>query len=126
MRAFLITLCVGLLSLSHSAYALFGNNDQGLELNSANSFVPVDQAFPFNYYQQDGKVPYRLASKRGLLPLSAQSLILRVKTSRSAQSKLKTDNHIKTRFFGEVSIYTQPLFVQVSTTKLPRWFSAYR
>lgn len=112
MRAFLITLCVGLLSLSHSAYALFGNNDQGLELDSANSFVPVDQAFPFNYYQQDGKVLIDWQVKEGYylyqhsLDFSGQNLAI-------GPVEMENGQPYQDEFFGEVSIYTQPLFVQV-------------
>ena len=112
MRAFLITLCVGLLSLSHSAYALFGNNDQGLELNSANSFVPVDQAFPFNYYQQDGKVLIDWQVKEGYY-LYQHSLDFTGKNLAIGSVEMENGQPYQDEFFGEVSIYTQPLFVQV-------------
>ena len=112
MRAFLITLCVGLLSLSHSAYALFGNNDQGLELNSANSFVPVDQAFPFNYYQQDGKILIDWQVKEGYY-LYQHSLDFTGKNLAIGSVEMENGQPYQDEFFGEVSIYTQPLFVQV-------------
>jgi thiol:disulfide interchange protein DsbD len=112
MRAFLITLCVGLLSLSHSAYALFGNNDQGLELNSANSFVPVDQAFPFNYYQQDGKILIDWQVKEGYY-LYQHSLDFTGKNLAIGSVEIENGQPYQDEFFGEVSIYTQPLFVQV-------------
>ncbi|MEZ9058624.1 protein-disulfide reductase DsbD [Vibrio pelagius] len=112
MRAFLITLCVGLLSLSHSAYALFGNNDQGLELNSANSFVPVDQAFPFNYYQQDGKVLIDWQVKEGYY-LYQHSLDFTGQNLAIGSVEMENGQPYQDEFFGEVSIYTQPLFVQV-------------
>ena len=112
MRAFLITLCVGLLSLSHSAYALFGNNDQGLELNSANSFVPVDQAFPFNYYQQDGKILIDWQVKEGYY-LYQHSLDFTGKNLAIGSVEIENGQPYQDEFFGEVSIYTLPLFVQV-------------
>ena len=112
MRAFLITLCVGLLSLSHSAYALFGNNDQGLELDSANSFVPVDQAFPFNYYQQDGKVLIDWQVKEGYY-LYQHSLDFTGKNLAIGPVEMENGQPYQDEVFGEVSIYTQPLFVQV-------------
>ncbi|MEF1226605.1 protein-disulfide reductase DsbD [Vibrio fortis] len=112
MRAFLITLCVGLLSLSHSAYALFGNNDQGLELDSANSFVPVDQAFPFNYYQQDGKVLIDWQVKEGYY-LYQHSLGFTGQNLAIGPVEMENGQPYQDEFFGEVSIYTQPLFVQV-------------
>ena len=112
MRAFLITLCVGLLSLSHSAYALFGNNDQGLELDSANSFVPVDQAFPFNYYQQDGKVFIDWQVKEGYY-LYQHSLDFTGQNLAIGPVEMENGQPYQDEFFGEVSIYTQPLFVQV-------------
>ncbi|KDN29546.1 thiol:disulfide interchange protein [Vibrio fortis] len=112
MRAFLITLCVGLLSLSHSAYALFGNNDQGLELDSANSFVPVDQAFPFNYYQQDGKVLIDWQVKEDYY-LYQHSLDFTGQNLAIGPVEMENGQPYQDEFFGEVSIYTQPLFVQV-------------
>lgn len=112
MRAFLITLCVGLLSLSHSAYALFGNNDQGLELDSANSFVPVDQAFPFNYYQQDGKILIDWQVKEGYY-LYQHSLDFTGQNLAIGPVEMENGQPYQDEFFGEVSIYTQPLFVQV-------------
>ncbi|WP_261882208.1 protein-disulfide reductase DsbD [Vibrio pelagius] len=112
MRAFLITLCVGLLSLSHSAYALFGNNDQGLELDSANSFVPVDQAFPFNYYQQDDKILIDWQVKEGYY-LYQHSLDFTGQNLAIGPVEMENGQPYQDEFFGEVSIYTQPLFVQV-------------
>ncbi|UTT83664.1 protein-disulfide reductase DsbD [Vibrio pelagius] len=112
MRAFLITLCVGLLSLSHSAYALFGNNDQGLELDSANSFVPVDQAFPFNYYQQDDKILIDWQVKEGYY-LYQHSLDFTGQNLAIGTVEMENGQPYQDEFFGKVSIYTQPLFVQV-------------
>ncbi|MEO0888902.1 MAG: protein-disulfide reductase DsbD domain-containing protein, partial [Pseudomonadota bacterium] len=61
MRALLSVLLLGLITFSAPSMALFGNDQFGNNQNNAfgssnDSFVPVDQAFPFNYYQQDGKL----------------------------------------------------------------------
>lgn len=113
MRAYLTLLFVGLLSVSTSALALFGNNDQGLDLNAgSNTFVPVDQAFPFNYYQQDDKILIDWQVKEGYY-LYQHSLDFTGQNLAIGPVEMENGQPHQDEFFGEVSIYTQPLFVQV-------------
>ncbi|MDK9739971.1 protein-disulfide reductase DsbD [Vibrio sp. D404a] len=113
MRVYLTLLFVGLLSVSTSALALFGNNDQGLELNAgSNTFVPVDQAFPFNYYQQDDKILIDWQVKEGYY-LYQHSLDFTGQNLAIGPVEMEDGQPHQDEFFGEVSIYTQPLFVQV-------------
>ncbi|MDK9759044.1 protein-disulfide reductase DsbD, partial [Vibrio sp. D173a] len=81
-------------------------------LDSANSFVPVDQAFPFNYYQQDGKVLIDWQVKEGYY-LYQHSLDFTGQNLTIGPVEMENGQPYQDEFFGEVSIYTQPLFVQV-------------
>ncbi|MBW3697304.1 protein-disulfide reductase DsbD [Vibrio sp. T187] len=113
MRAVISFIFIGLLTLSNPALALFGKNDQGLTLgNSNNTFVPVDQAFPFNFYQQDNKVlldwqvkeDYYLYQSR--MSFSAENAVV-------GDVVMEEGQPYQDEFFGKVNIYTQPLFVEV-------------
>ncbi|MGR5456483.1 protein-disulfide reductase DsbD, partial [Vibrio alfacsensis] len=46
------------IAFSTPSWALFGNsnNAPAFAPNTANTFVPVDEAFPMNFYQQGNKV----------------------------------------------------------------------
>ncbi|ANQ27561.1 protein-disulfide reductase DsbD [Vibrio natriegens] len=117
MRALLSVLLLGLITFSAPALALFGkdqfNNSQNNNFgNSSDSFVPVDQAFPFNFYQQDDKLMldwqvrdgYYLYQER--LSVSGENVTL-------GELDMERGTPHKDEFFGEVHIYTMPLFVNV-------------
>ena len=109
--ATLLFICISL--FTQPAWALFGNDNAEPSFGGNNNgFVPVDQAFPFNYYQQDGKVLLDWQVKEGYylyqhsLSFSGQNLAI-------GNLELEDGKPHQDEFFGEVSIYTQPLFVQV-------------
>ena len=109
--ATLLFACISL--LTQPAWALFGNDNAEPSFGGNNNgFVPVDQAFPFNYYQQDGKVLLDWQVKEGYylyqhsLSFSGQNLAI-------GNVELEDGKPHQDEFFGEVSVYTQPLFVQV-------------
>ncbi|ANQ18253.1 protein-disulfide reductase DsbD [Vibrio natriegens] len=117
MRALLSVLLLGLITFSAPSLALFGkdqfNNSQNNNFgNSSDSFVPVDQAFPFNFYQQDDKLMldwqvrdgYYLYQER--LSVSGENVTL-------GELDMERGTPHKDEFFGEVHIYTMPLFVNV-------------
>ncbi|MGF1752583.1 protein-disulfide reductase DsbD [Vibrio makurazakiensis] len=113
MRAVISFIFIGLLTLSNPALALFGKSDQTLNLgNSNNTFVPVDQAFPFNHFQQGNKVlldwqvkeDYYLYQSR--FSFSAENAIV-------GELNFEDGQPYQDEFFGKVNIYTQPLFVEV-------------
>ncbi|HCG5489347.1 TPA: protein-disulfide reductase DsbD [Vibrio parahaemolyticus] len=117
MRALLSVLLLGLITFSTPSLALFGkdqfNNSQNNSFGSSNdSFVPVDQAFPFNFYQQDDKLMldwqvrdgYYLYQER--LSVSGENISL-------GELKMENGTPHKDEFFGDVHIYTTPLFVNV-------------
>lgn len=95
--------CVGAFGNDNAEPSFGGNN---------NGFVPVDQAFPFNYYQQDGKVLLDWQVKEGYY-LYQHSLSFTGQNLAIGNVELEDGKPHQDEFFGEVSIYTQPLFVQV-------------
>ena len=109
--ATLLFVCISL--FTQPAWALFGNDNAEPSFGGNNNgFVTVDQAFPFNYYQQDGKVLLDWQVKEGYylyqhsLSFSGQNLAI-------GNVELEDGEPHQDEFFGEVSVYTQPLFVQV-------------
>lgn len=117
MRALLSVLLLGLITFSTPSLALFGkdqftnsqNNSFG---SSSDSFVPVDQAFPFNFYQQDDKLMldwqvrdgYYLYQER--LSVSGENISL-------GELQMENGTPHQDEFFGDVHIYTTPLFVNI-------------
>ncbi len=117
MRALLSVLLLGLITFSTPSLALFGkdqfNNSQNNSFgSSSDSFVPVDQAFPFNFYQQDDKLMldwqvrdgYYLYQER--LSVSGENISL-------GELQMENGTPHKDEFFGDVHIYTTPLFVNI-------------
>ncbi len=83
------------------------------------------RSFPFQLLPARQQAPSRLASK-GLLPLSTWPLFHRQKNLAIGNVEMEDSQPAQDEFFGEVSIYTQPLFVQVPLPELPRWLTADR
>ena len=112
MRAFISLLVIGLLTLSNPAFALFGKSEPSLNLTSSNTFVPVDQAFPLNHFQQGNQIlldwqvkdEYYLYQHR--IAFSGENLLI-------GDEQMEDGQPYQDEFFGEVSIYTEPLFVQI-------------
>ena len=117
MRALFSILLLGLITFSAPSFALFGkdqlNNSQNNSFGSnSETFVSVDQAFPFNFYQQDGKLMldwqvrdgYYLYQER--LSVSGENVTL-------GELDMESGTPHNDEFFGEVHIYTMPLFVNV-------------
>jgi len=112
----LLLLCLS--AISTPAMALFGNsnaspsfaNNTGFTDN--NRFVAVDQAFPFNAVQQGDRLmldwqvkqDYYLYQHR--ISVSGENLEL-------GDIIMRDGEPYKDEFFGDVNIYTSPLFVEV-------------
>ncbi|EGA66747.1 protein-disulfide reductase DsbD [Vibrio brasiliensis] len=99
--------------ISMPAMALFGNSNSAPSFGqNNNTFVPVDQAFPFNSYQQGDRVfldwqvkdDYYLYQHR--ISVSGENVTL-------GDIEMRDGEPHKDEFFGEVNIYTTPLFVEV-------------
>ena len=117
MRALLSVLLLGLITFSAPSMALFGNDQFGNNQNNAfgssnDSFVPVDQAFPFNYYQQDGKLMLDWQVRDGYY-LYQERLSVAGENVALGDLQMEEGTPHKDEFFGDVHIYTQPLFVNV-------------
>lgn len=107
----LILLCFSLISAP--ALAVFGNSNSTPSFGSSdNTFVPVDQAFPFNAYQQDNRVfldwqvkqDYYLYQHR--ISISGENVVV-------GDIMMEEGLPYEDEFFGQVNIYTSPLFVEV-------------
>ncbi|NOI58375.1 protein-disulfide reductase DsbD [Vibrio coralliilyticus] len=114
MRAVFSLILLCLTVASAPALALFEQSNSAPSFgNQSNTFVPVDQAFPFNAYQQGDKVfldwqvkqDYYLYQHR--LSVSGENVTV-------GELKMEDGQPYKDEFFGEVNIYTTPLFVEVS------------
>jgi len=107
----LILLCISIVSAP--ALAGFGQSNSTPSFGASNNtFVPVDQAFPFNSFQQGNRVfldwqvkqDYYLYQHR--ISVSGENVTL-------GDIKMQDGEPYKDEFFGEVNIYTTPLFVEV-------------
>jgi thiol:disulfide interchange protein DsbD len=107
-------LLLSLTTLALPSWALFGDNNtsNAFTPSGTNTFVPVDQAFPMNAYQQGDRVyidwqvkpDYYLYQDR--LNFSGENVTL-------GNIELQQGEPYTDEFFGDVTIYTQPLFVEV-------------
>ncbi|USD32342.1 MULTISPECIES: protein-disulfide reductase DsbD [Vibrio] len=113
MRAVFSLILLCLTVASAPAMALFEQSNPAPSFgNQSNTFVPVDQAFPFNAYQQGDKVfldwqvkqDYYLYQHR--LSVSGENITV-------GELKMEDGQPYQDEFFGEVNIYTTPLFVEV-------------
>jgi thiol:disulfide interchange protein DsbD len=113
MRFILSLVLLSLTVISAPAMALFGNSNSTPSFgNSSNTFVPVDEAFPFNAFQQGNHVlidwqvkdDYYLYQHR--ISVSGENVTL-------GEIEMRDGEPYKDEFFGEVNIYTSPLFVEV-------------
>ncbi|HCZ9550799.1 TPA: protein-disulfide reductase DsbD [Vibrio alginolyticus] len=117
MRALLSVLLLGLITFSTPSLALFGKDQFNSSQNnsfgsSSDSFVPVDQAFPFNFYQQDDKLMLDWQVRDGYYLYQERLSVVGEKVS-LGELQMEDGTPHKDEFFGDVHIYTQPLFVNV-------------
>ncbi|NOH80764.1 protein-disulfide reductase DsbD [Vibrio sp. RE86] len=107
----LLLLCISVVSAP--ALALFGQSNSAPSFgNNSNTFVPVDQAFPFNAFQQGDQVlidwqvkeDYYLYQHR--ISISGENVTI-------GTVEMRDGEPYKDEFFGDVNIYTTPLFVEV-------------
>ncbi len=117
MRALLPVLLLGLITFSTPSLALFGKDQFNSSQNnsfgsSSDSFVPVDQAFPFYFYQQDDKLMLDWQVRDGYYLYQERLSVAGEKVS-LGELQMEDGTPHKDEFFGDVHIYTQPLFVNV-------------
>ena len=106
----LLLLCFSFLSAP--AMALFDNNNSTPSFANNNTFVAVDDAFRFNALQQGNRVLLDWQVKDGYylyqhrISVSGENVAL-------GTIKMRDGQPYTDEFFGEVNIYTTPLFVEV-------------
>ncbi|WP_070969848.1 protein-disulfide reductase DsbD [Vibrio sonorensis] len=100
--------------VSMPSMALFDNNNTLDALsNNSNTFVPVGEAFPFNYYQDSNainidwqvKSEYYLYQER--ISISGENVTV-------SGVEMRDGEPYTDQFFGDVHIYTSPLFAKVT------------
>jgi len=116
MRAFLYSLMIGLLSVSFSASALFGNNEQQSSTssfdNSNSRFVTVDKAFPFSGNQINNTVYLEWDVTPGYY-LYQHQFSVSIENGEIGEVEQREGKPYKDQFFGAVQIYKQPLTIKV-------------
>ncbi|MGC7892336.1 protein-disulfide reductase DsbD [Vibrio anguillarum] len=118
MRLLFSFVLLALLTLSQPALAVFGNDNpfnsgNNLGLASAdNQFVPVDQAFPFHAEQQGRQVFLDWQVKQGYY-LYQDRISISAENAQLGEIEMLDGQPYRDEFFGDVKIYTEPLFVDV-------------
>ncbi|WP_117236002.1 protein-disulfide reductase DsbD [Vibrio maerlii] len=113
MRTVFSCILLSLLAFSQPALALFGSNDNGISIGSNNDrFVPVDQAFPFDYQQQGDTVYLDWAVKQDYY-LYQERISINGENVAVKSIQMEDGQPYQDEFFGDVNIYTEPLFVEV-------------
>ncbi|RZP72090.1 protein-disulfide reductase DsbD [Vibrio vulnificus] len=112
MRAVLTFFVIGWLMISSPAMALFGNNQTSTFGSGSNDFVPVDQAFPFYFFQQDHRLTLDWQVKEGYY-LYQQRLSFSAENVTLGDIQMEDGQPYRDEFFGDVNIYTHPLFVNI-------------
>ncbi|MFY2510373.1 protein-disulfide reductase DsbD [Vibrio pectenicida] len=113
MRAILSLVLLYLTVFSTPTMALFEQSKSIPSFgNQSNSFVPVDEAFPFNAYQQGNRVYLDWQVKQGYY-LYQHKLSVSGENIRLDNLEMEEGTPHKDEFFGDVNIYTTPLFVEV-------------
>ncbi|WP_428773264.1 protein-disulfide reductase DsbD [Vibrio sp.] len=107
----LFLLCLSVISAPATA-ELFGNNNAPALNNGGSKFVPVDQAFPFNGYQQGDHVYLDWQVKPDYY-LYQQRITISGDNVNVASIDMQDGEPYRDEFFGDVNIYTKPLYVEV-------------
>lgn len=118
MRLLFSFVLLALLTLSQPALAVFGNDNpfnsgNNLGLASAdNQFVPVDQAFPFYAEQQGKQIFLDWQVKQGYY-LYQDRISISAENAQLGEIEMLDGQPYHDEFFGDVKIYTEPLFVDI-------------
>ena len=101
-----------LVTFSQPSWALFGHSNNTFTPNAgSNQFVPVDQAFPFNFYQQNDRIVIDWQIKPDYY-LYQERFSFTGHNATLEQVTMNDGTPYTDEFFGEVHIYTEPLFVE--------------
>ncbi|KJR36873.1 MULTISPECIES: protein-disulfide reductase DsbD [Vibrio] len=112
MRALFTLLLLGAMTFSAPSLALFGNSQNSGFSSGSSEFVTVDQAFPFNSFQQDNRITLDWQVKDGYY-LYQQRLSFSAENVSLGEIEMENGQPYRDEFFGDVNIYTTPLFVNI-------------
>ncbi|KQA18802.1 protein-disulfide reductase DsbD [Vibrio metoecus] len=118
MRTLLLCFSLLFALLTQPAWALFGNNASNNTSSFAsnqNRFVPVDEAFPFNTFQQDSTLFIDWQVKEGYY-LYQDRISISAENIEIGEYSLTEGEPYHDEFFGDVKIYTTPLSVPLPLT----------
>jgi thioredoxin:protein disulfide reductase len=113
MQAYLIFICWLFGLIATQSWAAFDSPQTPLTFtNQTNQFVPVNQAFPFNHTQRSNQLNLDWQIKAGYylyqdrLKITGQGIKI--------ESDIPPGTPYHDAFFGNVNIYTDPLFIVVN------------
>lgn len=112
MRALFTLLLLGAMTFSAPSLALFGNSQSSGFSSGSSEFVTVDQAFPFNSFQQGNRITLDWQVKDGYY-LYQQRLSFSAENVSLGEIEMENGQPYRDEFFGDVNIYTTPLFVSI-------------
>ncbi len=112
IRKYSLFLLLILSVFSHSALAVFGNNNALTISNNGNEFVPVNQAFPFNSFQQGSHLFIDWQVKDGYY-LYQDRISITAENVTLGEYQLVDGEPYHDEFFGDVNIYTTPLSIEL-------------
>ncbi len=112
MRTLFTLLLLGAMTFSAPSLALFGNSQSSGFSSGSSEFVTVDQAFPFNSFQQDHRITLDWQVKEGYY-LYQQRLSFSAENVTLGDIQMEDGQPYQDEFFGDVNIYTNPLFVNI-------------
>ncbi len=104
---------MAMLMWSSPSWALFGNSEQPSFTPNNNQFVPVSEAFPFNFIQHSGKVELDWQVKDGYY-LYQDKISVSASGANIDAIEMRDGKPYQDEFFGQVQIYTTPLLATVS------------
>ncbi len=116
LRSFLYCLVLSIWLTAPASAELFSSNTQGVTPNfdqSSNQFVPVNEAFPFNFSQDNDRIQLKWQVKEGYY-LYQERLSVTAKGADIDTVNMRNGQPYKDEFFGDVRIYTKPLNVVVN------------
>ena len=112
MRCALAFLLFSLTAMSATVFANFENSNNFMLPQQQQDFVAVDEAFTFNAYQQNDQVLIDWQIKPDYY-LYQSKLKVMGENVEIGSFDLQEGKPYQDEFFGEVKIYTEPLFVTI-------------
>lgn len=113
MRSLFSILIMAMITWSSPSWALFGNSEQPSFTPNSNQFVPVSEAFPFNFIQHSDNVELDWQVKEGYY-LYQDKISISASGAEIESIEMRDGEPYQDEFFGQVQIYTTPLLATVS------------